>query len=145
MNKSRTTDLSGKGAFLAGGRWNSRGVYMLYTSENSSLAFLESLVHFDRILAPPLLYIMKLRVADDSLVHTFPEARYPAGWKKPGNPANRKLGDKWMAEKKWLGVRVKSVVNELEYNCLLNPVYPGFEKLVKVESVREIEMDERLD
>jgi RES domain-containing protein len=144
LNKSRTTDLSGKGASLSGGRWNSKGTYMLYTSENSSLAYLEILAHFDKSLAPPHLFIMKLEVTNDSLIYTLPDSRYPTGWKKSGNPANQELGDKWMAEKKWLGVRVRSAVNEMEYNCLLNPLYHDFRKFVKVEKVTKIEMDERV-
>jgi RES domain-containing protein len=43
---NRAKDLSGMGAFKNGGRWNSKGTYMLYTSINSSLAYLETLVHF---------------------------------------------------------------------------------------------------
>jgi len=49
----RAGDFSGTGAFRNGGRWNSKGTYMLYTSMNSSLAYLETLVHFDEADMPP--------------------------------------------------------------------------------------------
>src|ERR1700728_528676 len=42
--------LDGKGASLAGGRWNSRGVPVLYTSSHLSLCVLEVLVN----IPPPL-------------------------------------------------------------------------------------------
>jgi RES domain-containing protein len=50
-------DIFGFGAFKFGGRWNNKGTYMLYTSMNSSLAYLESLVHFNETDVPPGLYI----------------------------------------------------------------------------------------
>jgi len=38
-------DLTGAGARLYGGRWNHKGIGMIYTSETRSLASLEFLVH----------------------------------------------------------------------------------------------------
>mgnify|MGYP001466645235 CR=1 FL=1 len=39
--------MSGAGAHLSGGRWNSPGRYAIYASGNLSLAMLELLVHID--------------------------------------------------------------------------------------------------
>jgi len=144
QDKTRTSDLSGTGSFKYGGRWNSQGTYMLYTSENSSLAFLETLVHFDKSLTPPNLFLMQLEVDDSAPVYVVPEADYAAEWKKVGLIENQKLGDRLMADRKYLAVKIKSAINELEYNFLLNPMFPGYHGLVKVESVREVETDARL-
>jgi len=38
-------DLQGHGAFVAGGRWNSKGRYALYCAESRSLALCELLAH----------------------------------------------------------------------------------------------------
>jgi RES domain-containing protein len=40
----------GEGARRVGGRWNSKGIRVLYTSENRSLAVLEILVHLSGTL-----------------------------------------------------------------------------------------------
>ena len=144
QNKTRTGDLSGTGAFQYGGRWNSKGTYMLYTSENSSLAYLESIVHFDPVDLPPHLFILTIEVNDRSPLYTVPDSAYPAHWLEPGLHENKELGDRDMAENKYIGIRVRSAVNTMEYNCLLNPLFPDYKKLVTVVAVNEIEIDKRL-
>jgi len=45
--KHAKTDFSGSGARKYGGRWNSPGTAIVYTSKTQSLAVLEMLVHLD--------------------------------------------------------------------------------------------------
>lgn len=144
QNKERTTDLSGIGAFIAGGRWNSKGTYMLYTSENSSLAYLESLVHFDRSRMPPRLFIMMLELDSAAKIYSLPDAEYDPNWQNPGLIANQKLGDQWMKSMLYLAIKVRSAINSSEFNYLLNPLFPRFHDLVKVIRVEEIMTDGRL-
>ncbi|HJW16786.1 MAG TPA: RES family NAD+ phosphorylase [Flavisolibacter sp.] len=144
QNRSRATDLSGTGAFQYGGRWNSKGTYLLYTSENSSLAYLESIVHFDPIDFPSQLFIITIQIDDEAPIFMLPDKDYPGSWLQPGLHANQAIGDRLMAENKFLGIRVRSAVNVMEYNCLLNPLFPGFQNLVRVVSVNEIDTDKRL-
>src|SRR5690349_7726784 len=106
-DRKRSRDLSGTGAFRAGGRWNSKGIYMLYTSESSSLALLENLVHFDKLLMPPNLVLIKLEMDDKAPVHKVHDNSYPANWERVGLIANQKLGDKWMKEAKYLAIKVR--------------------------------------
>ena len=144
QDRNRAMDLSGTGAFRWGGRWNSKGVYMLYTSENSSLALLESLVHFDEGETPPQLYIIELEIPDNAPVYMLPDSEYNKDWLKLSLLENQKQGDHWMEEKKYLAVRVRSAINPDEYNYLLNPVFPRYHNLVKIISVKKIKVDERL-
>ncbi|MGZ3777161.1 MAG: RES family NAD+ phosphorylase [Mucilaginibacter sp.] len=144
-SEERVRDLSGYGAFRNGGRWNSRGTWMLYTSMNSSLAYLENLVHFDESYFPPGLYIAALEIPDDeALIYRLPDKSYPRNWQIPENPANKVLGDKWMLEKKYLAITVHSAVNPSEFNFLLNPLFPGYNDLVKIRSVTALKTDARL-
>jgi RES domain-containing protein len=144
QNKSRSRDLSGSGAYQYGGRWNSKGTYMLYTSENSSLAYLEFLAHVDPAFVPPHLYIIELNLDDAAPVLIPAENDYPRNWQKPGLKANQELGDKWMKELKYLAVKVRSAVNTLESNYLLNPLFPSFNAMVKIQSVKKLDFDARL-
>lgn len=143
-DNKRTNDLSGTGSFRLGGRWNSKGTYMLYTSENSSLAYLENLVYFDRLTFPPHLQIMQIEVDDAAPIYTFPDADYPANWMDLGLLENKMLGDDWMNDLKYLGIKVRSAVNNYEFNYLLNPLFPDYINLVKVTGVTEIATDGRL-
>jgi RES domain-containing protein len=144
QDKSRTKDLSGTGAFRRGGRWNSKGVYMLYTSENSSLAFLEYIIPFDQDIMPPQLYIMEIGIKNDKLIYQPSEDEYSKDWKLLSSLANQVLGDLWMREKKWLGIRVRSAINPTEYNVLLNPLYPKFHDGVEIKTVRLLPVDDRV-
>jgi RES domain-containing protein len=141
--KSRTKDLSGTGAFRAGGRWNSKGTYMLYTSQTSSLAYLETLVHFDDTIYPPHLFIMEIEVDDSASIHTLYEKEYPKNWKRPGLIKKQYIGDLYMHNQLHLGLKVKSAINTLEYNLLFNPLYPRFYDLVSVRKTTEILLDRR--
>ncbi len=141
---ARTNDLSGTGAFRTGGRWNSKGTYMLYTSENSSLAYLETLVHFDETEYPPNLFIIKISVKENAPLFNLPENAYPHQWSQLERLQNKGLGDKWMADKKFLGVKVKSAINNAEFNYLLNPLFPRFHDLVSIVDITPIKLDERL-
>jgi RES domain-containing protein len=140
----RARDLSGIGAYLHGGRWNSKGTYLLYTSVNSSLALLESLVHFDPLLIPPRLYLTRLVFDDRAPVFSLADKHYPTGWKSGEWAENKKLGDQFARDNKFVALRVRSVVNEQEYNYLLNPQFPEYTDILKVADVSEIPVDERL-
>ncbi len=50
--KHAATAFSGEGASRTGGRWNSRGVWVVYASATQALATLENLVH----LNPPVYF-----------------------------------------------------------------------------------------
>ncbi|MDB6015650.1 MAG: hypothetical protein JWR19_139, partial [Pedosphaera sp.] len=54
--KLAPTAFSGEGAALFGGRWNSRGVRLVYTSSTKSLAALETLLHLNPPI--PLKYVL---------------------------------------------------------------------------------------
>jgi RES domain-containing protein len=145
----RAKDISGMGAFKNGGRWNSKGTYMLYASMNSSLAYLENLVHFNESDLPPNLYIAVIEIDNDSpadeLIYQLPDDEYPVSWLLHENLENKIMGDKWVLEKKFLAIKVRSAVNTSEFNFLLNPLFPGYHDKVKVQSTHVLNIDARLN
>jgi RES domain-containing protein len=136
------------GAFRNGGRWNNKGTYMLYTSMNSSLAYLENLVHFDESDLPPNLYIAAIEINSDSsiddLIYELKDSEYPVSWQLHENLENKTFGDGWMLAKKFLAIKVRSAVNPTEFNFLLNPLFPGYHDMIKELSIEPLDVDARL-
>ena len=85
--KHAATAFSGKGAADHGGRWNSRGVAVVYASRTKSLAVLESLVH----LNPPVRFkSVAFRLEfDGACVETFPLNKLPLDWQVEPPPRDR--------------------------------------------------------
>jgi RES domain-containing protein len=124
--KYKSSAFSGEGARRFGGRWNSKGVAVVYTSETPSLAVLEILVHLPK---PDILdaYLLASVSLDDSLVETIAVNRLPSNWRnEPAPVALQHLGDQWVAQARSLALRVPSVIIDTEKNLLLNPAHPGF-------------------
>jgi RES domain-containing protein len=134
--------LSPEGARLNGGRWNSKGVPVLYCATSESLAMLELRVH-----APHPYPRTRLRFVievPDSAVTEAPVSSLPRGWNKlPPGPASKRFGDEWIAAASSLGLLVPSVIASDERNLLLNPAHPRF-KDVRVVSKTRVQMDLRL-
>ena len=142
--RERARDLSGKGAFMYGGRWNNNGIFMLYTSINISLAMLEVLVHADESEIPPKMFITQIEIADDAPIYKFPDSQLPENWRDPDNLSLKVLGDRLMTDKKFLGIQVRSAVLPSEFNVLLNPLFPEYANLIKIIGVHTLETDLRL-
>jgi RES domain-containing protein len=119
----------GEGAYRYGGRWNSRGVRVVYLSSSSALAALEVLVN---AADPQLLYTMPYVVIpvefDESLL-SRPE-RLPKDWKEDPPPKSAaRIGDAWVMSGASLLLEVPSAVIPFENNYLLNPVHPAMGSL----------------
>ncbi len=126
--KHAATAFSGEGAARTGGRWNSRGVRVIYTSSTQSLAVLESLVH----LNPPVrFHYVAMRVGfDKALVETVPPQSLPADWQaEPPASSTERLGDRWVREARSAVLALPSVIIPGEVNYLLNPTHPDFKRI----------------
>jgi RES domain-containing protein len=121
---------SGQGAKDWGGRWNSRGVAVVYTAALRSLSILEVLVHVKggagtgtaAILSP--FYMCGISF-DRALMEELPMASLPAGWNsEPPTAASQSLGDAWVLAAGSPVLAVPSVIVPEERNYVLNPNHP---------------------
>jgi RES domain-containing protein len=134
-------DLSGQGSFLYGGRWNSKGVRVLYTSSTSSLAMLEIMAHGFK---PGKDYCLVVLQIPEDKVRVMKESDLPGEWSQ--NPAPdklKKIGDTFVSENKFLVMHLPSAVNREEFNVLINPMHPDFKK-IKILRTEKLKIDERL-
>ena len=143
--KSRhaSTAFDGEGARLYGGRWNSPGTRMVYTSSTISLAILEILVHLQEA---SLLSFYSLIAAsfDDGFVERLDHSMLPDGWRAyQARSELQRIGDEWVRSQRSAVLEVPSVIVERESNYLLNPVHPDFSSVVIGES-EPFTFDERL-
>ena len=125
--KHAATAFTGEGAAKTGGRWNSRGVFLVYTSATRSLAVLESLVH----LNPPVRfkYVAFPVRFDDALLEIFPLRNLPADWRtEPPPPTTKAIGDDWVKAARSAVLVLPSVITG-DTNYLLNPSHPDFKKI----------------
>ena len=121
---------SGEGARLYGGRWNSSGIAMVYTSGSKSLATLELLVHLHNTSVLPSFSICPVDF-DYSLVELLDPATLPRDWRQSPPPISlQTIGDDWISRGSPVVLRVPSVVIETEHNYLINPAHRDFKKLV---------------
>ena len=98
----------GEGARLFGGRWNSSGTSMIYTSENVSLATLEMLVHLQRALTLPA-YVLIACEFDAPIVEDV--ASLPDDWRRdPAPPQLQAIGDNWAKKLSSAVLRVPSAI-----------------------------------
>ncbi|MGJ7032398.1 RES family NAD+ phosphorylase [Niabella hirudinis] len=136
-------DISGFGAFLFGGRWNSKGVYALYTAEHISLAVLEIVVNYDRSLYKmlPEYYLLTLKVPESRMVQ-IQQNVLKEKWVEDFE-YTRFMGDQFLQQQSHLALRLPSAVIPEESNLLLNPQHPDFRK-IKITDSRPYGLDNRL-
>jgi RES domain-containing protein len=133
--------LSGRGAAIAGNRWNAPGTRVAYAAKSRALAALEMLVHVTRESVPPDMVFVPIDVSD-RLVREA--TGLPADWADlPYGPNARAFGDRWVAEGRSLGLLVPSVVVPAERNVLINPRHRAFGR-IRVGPVEPFAFDRRL-
>jgi RES domain-containing protein len=113
-----------KGAAKSGGRWNSKGVPVLYASFHISTAAMEVLVHIDWDLVPDLA-LVEIEVPDDISTEVVERSLLPAGWGAHPYPSVlARIGDEWVKRGEFLMLDVPSAASPYERNALINPAHP---------------------
>ncbi len=140
---ARHPRLDGEGARRWGGRWNSPGRPVVYTSATASLAALEKLVWTDPEDVPDDLQLFELELPDDLAPQALAIDRLPRHWTAAGCPACVELGDRWLADGSNLALAVPSALLPEERNVLLNPRHPQAGR-IRIVATRTFTFDLRL-
>lgn len=141
-----SNDLSGLGAKMYGGRWNEKGVAVVYICEHKSLSILELLVHTPKQFKPPKYVILTIEIPDKifSSIKNYEAGELPKDWDKPlANKRTKAWGTEKIRVHQVLGFSVPSVILKSEKNIVLNPNYKAF-KHIKIIGQENFSFDERL-
>ena len=118
-------DMTGTGAKLSGGRWNSPGTPMLYCCENISLATLETLSYLRAATLPFNRFLVRVDIPEAIWHKREILDPLPGGWDAvPAGRIGRVVGDAWCASQRSALLIVPSVIVPDETNILINPAHP---------------------
>jgi RES domain-containing protein len=143
LNLNYGSGLSGKGAWIAGGRWNSPGISMIYTSESRALCTAEVSVNLPLGNIPTGFEMISILIPDDIILTGIGEEDLPIRWKVfPLATLTQKIGDQFIIQGKYLVLKVPSAVVPGDFNYLINPRHPDFHR-IEIIKKEPYEFDER--
>lgn len=119
-------DLRGIGAERSGGRWNRKGIRMVYTSTSRALACLETLAHLGSGDLPLNRYLVEITLSSDAWsARIVFDATANVGWDaQPPGLVSLDWGTAWASSRSSLLAEVPSVIVPEESNILINPLHP---------------------
>lgn len=137
------TAASGEGARLYGGRWNSRGIRVVYASSSLALAAVELFVNVDPNLQPSDLVSIQGYVPESVEIAKLDPANLPRNWFSVRDESLRRFGNEWVKSRQTVGLLVPSAAIRGDWNLLLNPEHSDFAK-IKFEDPHPFEFDVRM-
>ena len=125
-------------------RWNSKGVYVIYTASSRALACLENIAHRSGEGLHQGFKIIEIEIPDHVSKQKIDPGGLPVEWYKTEQyHVCREIGDRWIEEENSLLLEVPSSIIREETNVLINPHHPEF-KEVKIAAIHDFRFDERL-
>jgi len=144
--KTFCKDLSGIGAGLYGGRWNPKGINMLYTSSSIALASLEFMIHNYHLLSTANVCMAKIKITAGAPKKIISLNQLPKGWSTQlgSQNATQQMGKEFSLLCKAYILKVPSSVIPGEFNLLLNPNHLLHAKTEIVDIIDPFRFDHRL-
>ncbi|MBL7127575.1 MAG: RES family NAD+ phosphorylase [Ignavibacteria bacterium] len=139
-----SNDLTGQGARNYGGRWNSKGYPIIYTSESRSLAAFELAVHLNLSQLPYNYAMVTINLPDGIKIESIDRKKLPANWNSfPFHTSTRKIGDDFIIRNENLVLKVPSAIIQGDFNFLINPLHKDISK-TKIVHTEPFNYDHRL-
>lgn len=136
-------DISGYGAEKTGGRWNSKGLAVLYTAASRALAMVEVAVHVPLGIIPINYFIATIDVPENDITELKADDLPPNWNSNPFIKATQFIGDNFIRANQHLVLQVPAASVPGDFNYLINPRHPDFNK-IKLKSVDPFVFDVRL-
>jgi RES domain-containing protein len=142
--KTYIHDLSGRGAEINGGRWNSKGLPVIYTAASRALAVLEVAVHIPLGIIPSDYYMATIELEDENNITSIDITELPPNWNSnPIIKATQLIGDQFLRSANHLALQVPSATVTGDFNYLINPLHSAA-KTVRIIETEPFELDVRL-
>ena len=142
-NSLYSNELSGSGSAKYGGRWNSKGHAMLYTSEHISLAVLELVVNFNQADSPLRQHYHLIEIIiPDTDYFELRLSELKKDWTEDMH-YSQYIGDEFLASNANLILKVPSAVVPEEHNFLINPSHRDFRR-INIKQADIYQFDRRL-
>jgi len=130
QRKRYGTILSGLGAAQFGGRWNSPGTEMVYTSGNRSLAMAEVLVHLSMAAMPHDFRMLTIDIPEALALEELHLKDLHPDWNRfPHIPQTQLQGDAFIQGNRAAVLKVPSVITPGDFNFLFNPQHSDFSRI----------------
>jgi RES domain-containing protein len=134
---------SGDGARRFGGRWNTPGVPMVYSSSSLALAAIELFVHLEPNQQPDDLVSIAAVLPKGEPALRLELDKLPSRWWSDDFEPVRAVGDEWVRDAASLAIEVPSAALRVEWNVLVNPLHPKIAQL-KIEPPQPFHFDARM-
>ena len=143
VRKKYPNPLSGEGASRSGNRWNSKGTALIYCADSRALAMAEVAVHLSLGLLPKDYEMVELEIPVQVSLRSLAPAHLPVGWNSfPHLLQTQRIGDEFVAATESCVLKVPSAVVPGDFNYLLNPAHPDFER-IQIKSRVDFPFDSR--
>lgn len=128
------------------GRWNSKGIEVIYCSWSRSLACLENLVHRSNVVLSNRFSVMVIELGE-SVNHSIVDpVELSKNWYMTTPISYREcqmIGDSWYHKNESCLLQVPSAIIIKEFNFVINPNHPDF-KNVKLVGLEDFSFDNRI-
>ena len=141
-NSLYNDDLSGTGAKLFGGRWNSKGFAVLYVSQYISLAVVEMLVHNQFKDFSVELSLLHISFPDTIEIKEIKHSKLKNNWMDDFG-YTQFMGDNFLQSASDAILKIPSAVITEENNYIINPLHADFKK-IKITEITSFRTDKRL-
>jgi len=135
-------NMDGMGASKFGGRWNSKGFPVIYTSLSNSLSLIELLVHNTSINTIKNNQLIILELPDSIDVSEILKEEMNSNWQSDIK-YSQTLGNRFLSSSVALMLKVPSAIIPQEHNILINPRHSQF-KEVRIKEIISFGYDLRL-
>jgi RES domain-containing protein len=134
----------GEGARLEGGRWNPRGIPVVYMADHPALAALEAFVNLKAAAAKIEFVIFRVEIPAEVPLLELAIADLPLRWRdEPPTRETMAIGEKWIREGRAAVHKVPSVLVPGAANFVLNPRHPAASR-VRIGAVVRFSFDPRM-